>query len=441
MSPSRRPRLTWVWWLLAAAAIGLAHPAPAAAQDGGEASTTSTTTAPIAVFGHLEDPASGPVDGVTIEVHRDGELIGSDETDRDGDWRVPVPGEGRYSIALETSTLPDGVALRDADRSTLDEVRVLPGRDKRVSFLLGTRRTTSTSPEGNRVVNTIWSGLVVGLVIALCSIGLSLVFGTTGLVNFAHGEMVTLGALVAWWASSDVGPKLALPLAGLVAVVVTGLAGMASDRVRWRPLERRRLALVSMMIVSIGLSMLLRYSYAVVFEANPRPYREYAAQPPWDLGPLLAPPKQLVVAALAVVVLAGYGLSMQRTRLGTAIRAVADNRDLSEASGIDVRRVVMVVWILGSALAGLGGVAYSTLNGVQWDQGYRLLLPIFAAVVLGGLGTAYGAVAGGLAIGLVSELSTLWFPAEFKFAWALGVLIVVLIFRPQGILGRAERVG
>src|SRR5690606_27033327 len=203
----------------------------------------------------------------------------------------------------------------------------------------------------------------------------------------------------------------------------------------------RRTDLISLMIVSIGLAMMLRFMFAVAFGTTVRPLREFAAQAPWVWGPLVLRPKQLVVLLLGLAVIAVYALVLQRTRLGTAIRAVSDSSDLAESSGIDVRRVVLIVWAAGTALAALGGLSYATLYGVEWDIGFRLLLPIFAAVVLGGLGTAYGPLVGGLAIGLVSELSTLWVPAEFKFAWALFGLIILLLIRPQGLLGRPERVG
>lgn len=442
-----------------ALAVGLVVLAPLLATGAaGAQDTTTSTTAPStadaadgtegsgptsAISGELVDPEQGPVEGVRIEVRDEDGLVGEDESDAAGTWRVEVPGPGRYTVALDPDTLPDGVELRDADRATLDAVRVFDGRDRRVNFSLGERSGGAGSGDsGNRFVNLAWSGIVVGLVIALAAIGLSLVFGTTGLVNFAHGEMVTLGALVAWFFNTrTVGPGWSLFLAGALAIAACAVTGIVQDHVLWRRLERRRLDLVSMMIISIGLAMLLRYTFAVVFDASPRPFREFSAQAPWNWGPLQFPPKQLAIAALAVAVIAVYALVLQRTRLGTAIRAVSDNRDLSESSGIDVDRVVLLVWCTGSALAGLGGVAFATLNNVQWDMGFRLLLPIFAAVVLGGLGTPYGPLVGGLAIGLVSELSALWFPAEFKFAWALAALILVLLFRPQGILGRPERIG
>ena len=144
---------------------------------------------------------------------------------------------------------------------------------------------------------------------------------------------------------------------------------------------------------------------------------------------------------VCLVVLLGVGLIVQGTRLGTAIRAVADERDLAAASGIDVRRVVLVVWIGGSMLAGLGGVLLGVSQSVQWNMGFGLLLTIFAAVVLGGLGSIYGAMVGGLVVGIASEVGTYWLPSDFKFAIALAILIVVLIARPQGILGIRERIG
>ena len=426
--------------LLALLAVLLSSPG-AHAQEGDPA------PAEVAVFGVLEDSEHGPVEGAEIEALLGEEPVGTATSDADGQWRIVLPGPGTYRVRIDPSTLPEDVTLRDPDRSELPNVRVLEGRDKRVNFALGERVVRSGAdsprpPSGNRVVTRLWTGLVVGMVIALSSIGLSLVFGTTKLVNFAHGEMVTFGALVTWYFSSGtVGPGWSVIVAGVVGVALGGVFGAVQDRALWRPLLDRRTDLISMMIVSIGLAMLMRYTYTVLFGNSVRPLREYAAQAPWQWGPLVLRPKQLVVLLLGVGVVALYALVLQRTRLGTAIRAVSDNRDLAESSGIDVRRVVTIVWVAGSALAALGGISYATLYGVEWDIGFRLLLPIFAAVVLGGIGTAYGPLVGGLAIGLVSELSTLWVPAEFKFAWALFGLILLLLVRPQGLLGRPERIG
>jgi branched-chain amino acid transport system permease protein len=127
--------------------------------------------------------------------------------------------------------------------------------------------------------------------------------------------------------------------------------------------------------------------------------------------------------------------------MGTAMRAVADNRDLAESSGIDVERVILVTWVAGAGLAGLGGVLQGASETVQWDMGFKLLLLIFAAVVLGGLGTAYGAMVGAFIVGVTVEMSTFWIDANVKNAVALGVLVIMLLVRPQGLLGTRERIG
>jgi branched-chain amino acid transport system permease protein len=132
---------------------------------------------------------------------------------------------------------------------------------------------------------------------------------------------------------------------------------------------------------------------------------------------------------------------LQRTRMGKAIRAVADNRDLAESSGIDVSRVILNVWLLSGALSALGGVLFGLAQFVSWDMGFKLLLLMFAGVILGGLGTAYGVIVGSLVVGIVAQVSTIYFPVELQYAWALIVLIVVLLVRPQGIFGQSERIG
>jgi branched-chain amino acid transport system permease protein len=149
-----------------------------------------------------------------------------------------------------------------------------------------------------------------------------------------------------------------------------------------------------------------------------------------------------VIMTICLVALLAVGATLRRSRLGTAVRAVADERDLSSASGIDVERVVLIVWISGAGLAGLGGIMLGLgSEGVQWNMGFRILLPTFAAVILGGLGSPYGAIAGGLVVGVASQVGTYWLPSDLQFAIALAILIIVLLVRPQGIFGVRERIG
>ena len=136
------------------------------------------------------------------------------------------------------------------------------------------------------------------------------------------------------------------------------------------------------------------------------------------------------------LILLGVGLALQKTRAGKAMRAVADNRDLAESSGIDVEKVIRLVWIIGSALAGLGGVMFGMTENINWEMGFRLLLLMFAGVTLGGLGTAYGALLGSIIAGLFIQLSTLILPGDMKNVGALVALILILLIRPQGLLGR-----
>jgi branched-chain amino acid transport system permease protein len=145
--------------------------------------------------------------------------------------------------------------------------------------------------------------------------------------------------------------------------------------------------------------------------------------------------------ALSTVILFAVAVGLSRTRTGKAMRAVSDDIDLAESSGIDVRRVFLFVWIGGGALAATGGIFLGTVDSVQYEMGFRLLLLMFASVILGGLGTAYGAMLGSLVVGLVTEVSTLWVSPELKLVFALAALIIVLLVRPQGILGSRERVG
>jgi branched-chain amino acid transport system permease protein len=153
--------------------------------------------------------------------------------------------------------------------------------------------------------------------------------------------------------------------------------------------------------------------------------------------------QSLAAMGISVVVLAGVGFALLRTRIGRATRAVSDNPALSAASGIDVDKVIRLVWTVAMGLAGLSGLMYALVtNGIKWDSGMQILLLLFAAVTLGGLGTAFGALVGSLIIGLVVELSpVLGMPGDFKYATALLILILLLLVRPQGLLGRAERVG
>ncbi len=305
-------------------------------------------------------------------------------------------------------------------------------------FVLGARAFTTTS-EWKKIAQLSIDGLRVGLLIALAAVGLSMIYGTTGLTNFAHGELITFGALIAYTLNVSVG--LPLWLAGILATVASGLFGLFQDRLLWFPLRKRGTGLVAMMIVSIGLALVLRNIYLIFYGGGPLPYNEYQAQAGLHIGPITVTPASLITMGLAIIVLAASAYALLRTRLGKATRAVSDNPALAATAGIDVERVILVVWTVGAALAGLAGVLIGVTQQPQFNLGQIYLLLVFAAVTLGGLGTALGAVIGSVLIGLLLSLSTLVIPSELQVVGALVVLIVMLMVRPSGLLGRRGRVG
>ena len=401
-----------------------------------------------------------PVEGVMLAVTTlEGAEIGSGVTDADGVFSTPVPGPAVYAVTIDVGTLPPGIGLREPDRVTV-EVEVLEGRDGRAIFSLTSGEVMVVGDSGGvsmrRVAQLTTEGIKLGLFLGMAAIGLSLVFGTTGLVNFAHGEMVTWGMLSAyffnyyglagafgfmagWW--PPLGDGMNLILAAVMAMLIGGASGYLMDRWIFRPLRTRGVSLIAQMVVTIGLSIMARYVFLFIFGGNLRFFKDYSAQSALQIWIIEITPKDLITVVLSVLILLGVGLFLQRTQTGKAMRAVADNRDLAESSGINVQRVIKMVWIGAGALAGLGGVFIGLAEQLSWLIGFRMLLLIFAGVVLGGLGTAYGALLGCLLVGIGIQLSTLFIPVELKNIGALVVLALVLVVRPQGILGRRERFG
>lgn len=416
----------------------------AVAQDGGSGDTT-TTTAPAEdtselIRGTIRNPDddNSPIVGAVIAVTTaTGDEVGSTETDDTGRWTFELPGPGDYVATLDADTLPDGVELRTPEAGER-AISVRANETKGALFPLGSGEREVVS-QFDKFLQLVVEGIKFGLVIAMGAIGLSLIFGTTGLTNFSHGEMVTLGALVAWFINVQVGVPL-IP-AAVLAMGVCGVAAALYDRQFWRPLRKRGTGLIAMLVISLGMAIVFRFLFQYVYDSRRRPFGDYAVQRAVDIGPVEIAPKDIYSIIIAVVVLIGVGLLLQKTKIGKAMRAVADNRDLAESSGIDVDRVILVVWFTGGALACLGGVMFGVTEQVKYDMGFRLLLLMFAGVTLGGLGTAYGALVGSLIVGIFIQVSTLWVPTELKNVGALVLLILILLVRPQGILGQAERVG
>lgn len=376
-----------------------------------------------------------PLEGVLISVSGGG-YSAEVKTDAKGHWKIGVPSKDTYTITLDESTLPKGIIVVKGGNTIQAEFGLT--NNKSVNFFLGAgvRETTSFL---DQFIQRSFTGLSFGLLLALAALGLSLIFGTTGLNNFAHAEMVTFGALATLTLAVDLAWPLWLAL--IAAILLSGAFGFALDAGLWAPLRRKGVGLVPMMIVSIGLSLALRYLYQYLYGGSTR---QLPGADGKDLkfGAISLSPLDLLSMGISIVAVLGVAFFLLRTRLGKATRAVSDNPSLAAASGIDVDRVIRIVWVIGGALAGLSGILFAFYRpGVSWDMGFQILLLIFAAVTLGGLGTAFGAVIGSLIVGFFIEISTLWIPSDMKYVGALVILILVLLVRPQGILGRKERIG
>ena len=380
-----------------------------------------------------------PVVGVTLTVAaEDGTEIGEAETDAEGRIIVPIPELGTYTVTLDEDTLPEGIELSAATKSEILITARIDGANGGL-FPIGVQAAVTT-PFSDKLVTALLSGIKFGLIVALAALGLSLIFGTTGLTNFAHGELITFGALATYVFNRNLG--FPVIVAGALAVAASAAFGWAQDRGMWRPLRRRGTGLIAMMIVSIGLSLLLRNLYQYIFGSQRLSLSQYVSQGRRDYGPISLADKELAILVVAVVVITITCVMLLRTRLGKAMRAVSDNPALAASSGMKVDGVISSVWILGTAITGLAGVLLAVNSQINFLMGFKLLLLVFAGVTLGGLGTIWGALFGSMIIGLMVEVGPLFgVPSSIKEVGALVVLIIVLLVRPQGILGRRERVG
>lgn len=378
----------------------------------------------------------------------------------DGKVDVPIAKPGTYKVSLDAKTIPAALGALTVLGENPRQVQVSSqNAGVPAYYLLGPATgsgaatpspgATGGSDSGNSgskthtsiadvVLPRVATGLIFGLLIALASIGVSLIYGTTGLNNFAHGELVTFGALVGYIVSGVLHMPGWFGIAS--ALVLGGVFGYIQDLGLWKPLRKKGIGLIPLMIVSIGLSLALRYIFQFIFGPDllVTPNNNSAFL---TLGPVNLRFTDVSSPIICIIVLLLVAFALLRTRIGKATRAVADNRSLAAATGINVERVIRIVWVAGGALAGLSGALIGYYQPVSWQTGASILLLIFASVTLGGLGTAFGALVGSLVIGLLVDLSTIFIPSNMKFVAALAVMIIILIFRPQGILGRRDRIG
>ena len=313
----------------------------------------------------------------------------------------------------------------------------------------------------------LWEGLVIGLLIGLAGIGLSLTYSILNFANFAHGDYLTVGGFTGWAVAFivaglgqfDLGNLFLLTTAsggpsstavginvtstpiivvvGLIAAVVLTVAvALVIDRLAYRPM--RNADGISLLIASVGVAFILRYLIVFFwFSGKPGITDGYGART--TIAGVTINTHEVAVIVSAVVLMLGVHLLLQRTKLGKAMRAMADNRDLAQVTGIPVERVITTTWVVGAGLAGAAGYLVVLLRGtIIFDFGWVLLLLIFAAVILGGIGSVYGAIVGGLAIGMATEVSRVWLLGDLSGLTqpvAFGLMILILLIRPSGIFG------
>jgi neutral amino acid transport system permease protein len=306
-----------------------------------------------------------------------------------------------------------------------------------VALLLLVAATLSALKGATEFGQATINGVVAGNYFALGAVGLTLIFGVLRLVNFAHGEFLTYGAYM-----MVLGKSIGLPLvlAAAFGVVATALLGVGLEVGLWRPVRRKRVGELQLLLLALGLAFFVRN--AVAFVAGPQDRASGAnVTASVSLGSLRVGRTELVVTVVGIVVILLVALALRSTSLGRQTRALADSIQLAETTGINTDRIVLLTWAISGGLAGLAGVFYALPAGtVNPNLGFSLVLSIFAAVVVGGVGNAYGALAGGMLIGLVQEWSTLVIAPQLKVAVGFGALILALLVRPQGLFGRARPV-
>ena len=287
------------------------------------------------------------------------------------------------------------------------------------------------------VAQTGLNGLSLGAIYALGAVGLTLVYGILKLVNFAHGDFLTFGAYMAYLVNVTWGAPLVVAI--FWAMLMTALLGIFFERLLWGPMRAKQAGLLQLLLAAIGLAFLLRAVVQWFWGTEIRTLDVNTTSSVEILG-LRIGQTELIVVIVGMVVLVAVGLMLRMTLLGKRMRALSDDLELAETAGIDTRRVILWTWVFAGALAGLAGVMAASVTALYPEMGFELLLPIFGAVVLGGIGDAFGALAAGVVIGVMTEWSTLIIEARWKTAVGFLVLLIVLIVRPQGIFGRAKAI-
>lgn len=291
---------------------------------------------------------------------------------------------------------------------------------------------------------TIW-GVMLGGIISLGAIGLTLVYGVLKFPNFAHGALLTIGAYTAYTIISILprGEALRpfsfgweLPVAILLAAPIVAVIAVAVDRVLFRPLRRRQASLVLLAMASLAAAFFLRSWIYLIWGSDFRFYYPGRENPAIELpGGIRVQADQVFVLILAIILMGLTWLLLERTRMGKAMRATANNPDLAQVRGINTERVIRWTWVLGASLATAGGVMYGLSAQLRPEMGFWLLLPMFAAAIMGGLGKPVGAIVGAIIVGVAQQVSSSFLNPIYGPGVAFMLLVLVLVLQPQGLFG------
>lgn len=288
------------------------------------------------------------------------------------------------------------------------------------------------------------NGLTIGSIYSLIALGYTMVYGILELVNFAHGEIFMIGSYIGLMVllfcvssglQSVVPVIILLLLAFIVAMAVSALSGVLIERLAYRPL--RHAPRLSLLITALGVSIFLQNLAMLIFGARDRPYPDQLfTNTVYQVGGLQISALQMLIFSIAVLLMIGLNLLIHKTKLGTAMRATAQDTEAAGLMGIHVNFIVLVTFAIGSALGGAAGVLYGLYYGVaNFFMGFQAGLKAFTAAVLGGIGNITGAMVGGLLLGVLESLSAAYISSQWKDVITFGMLILVLVFRPQGLLG------
>lgn len=280
-------------------------------------------------------------------------------------------------------------------------------------------------------------GLITASILAIAAVGLSLQFGITNYINFAYGDLLTFGVYTAFVVNQRLGLNIWIGL--VVAVILTAILAWLINLFILRPFTDRGTSPIIMLVVTLGVSLILQNVILAIFSEQFQNYTMSTGNP-LTIGPFLFTPLQLGIIALAIVTMLAVHALLRYTRLGKAMRAVSDSPELARVSGINTRRIVNAVWLLAGGLGGLSGVVLAfNVASFTPTVGFGFLFVIFAAVILGGIGSPYGAIVGALIVGVATEMSAAFISSEYKTAIALAILIIALLIRPQGIFASRGR--